>query len=455
MSSYFRDEEFQERMLAFICRDRNFLKKTSGLLTPADFKPRKNEGIPEAYILAELAFKYWRDYREPIGGMLRTEVLDYIREHKRKIGSKSRERLIELVEKIRHTDSLVAVEAIERKVAEYKQRENKRHAIHDLIDAQEKGELTDSKFSRICKNALEIFDNTLNVSNYTDESEIEKRILRREKNKDRKLPYLMIDSFDKESQTIPRGEIALGLAKYGVGKSTLAVHLGKNYAMQGLKVLHFTLEDPQEMVEDRYDSSFTRIKVKYLTSHHRKLKKRLKRALQKVRGQIKVVDGTDGNMTISRMEEVWENYRNQGFNADVLIVDYDEGVVAPEHYKGDSAERKEMHDIYKEFKSLLSRRQLYGWIMAQTKRGKSGQRHMIVTGDDAAIDISKLRRCALCIGIGDGPEEWGDDSRTLYIAKHRYDRPKKVFYIMGDYERATFYDRESTEDAVKAYKKHD
>jgi replicative DNA helicase len=451
--SYFRDAEFQERLLAFVCRDKNFLKKTSGLLSPVDFKPRKNEGIPEAYIIAELAFKYWHDYREPIGGMLRTDVLDYIREHKRKLGGKSRERLTELVEKIRHTDNLVAVEAIERKVAEYKQRENKRKAIHDLIDAQEKGELSDSKFRRICKNALEVFDNNLKVSNYSNDEEIKRRIRRREKNVNRKFPYLFIDPLDKEVRTFPRGEMGIVVAKYKTGKSTLAVHFDHAYALQGFKVLHFTLEDNLEMVEDRLDSSFAGIKMKYLFDKSSKLKRRLRRALVKLRADIKVVDGTDGGMSMQRIEEVWENYRNQGFTADVVIVDSDEGILPPEHFKGDNAETRESKIIYQEAKHFAARRDLWLWMFAQTKRG-TGQRKMIVRGDDSATDISKMRRCAMGIGVGDGPEEWGDDSRYINIAIHRYDKMNRGWPIMGDFERAIFYDRELTEEAVKQHKKH-
>lgn len=444
MSGFWRDEDFQEKLLMFVCRDRNFLKKTSGLLSPKDFEPRKGEGMEAAYIIAQKAFKYWNDYREPIGGMLKTEVLDHLREFKGKIANKTRDKVLELVEKIRKAEGLVAVEAIERKVIEYKQRQNKRNAVKDLINLQEKGELTDRAFRKICRDALETYDNTLNVSDYTDEGAVKKRIRRREKNKDRKMPLLMIKEFDIKYNTAPRGEINIALAKYSVGKSTFAIHISQAYALQGLNVLLFTLEDPKEWVEDRLDASFTGIEMKQLMQKSSKLKRRLRKKLLIVRGKIKVIDGTDGNMTIQRIEEIWENYRNQGFDADVIIIDADEGVTPPEKYKGDSGERREVSDIYHAYKTFLARRLLFGWIMAQTKRGKTGQRKMIVAGDDAATDISKLRRCAVCIGIGDGPEDWGDDGRYIYMAKNRYGRARKGFPIVGRFAKAVFYDAART-----------
>jgi DnaB helicase-like protein len=451
--SYFHNEDFQEKMLMFVCRDRTFLKKMAGMLTPEHFKPRKGEGNEEIHIIAELAFKYWKEYREPIGGMLQTECLDYIRQHKRKMGTRLRHRLMDMQQKIKKADGLVAVEAVEKKIAEYLQRQNKARAIKDLIESQEKGELSDSKFQRICRDALEKFTTTLNVSDYTDEDAVEKRIKRREKNRDRKYPYLMIDPLDKMIRTFPRGEVGVLLGKYKLGKSTAATYIDQAFALQGYKVLHFTFEDVAEMVEDRLDASFTGIKMKRLMDKSSKLKRRMRKKLLRMRGQIKIVDATEGEVGVNRIDEIWESYRNQGFEADVIVVDADEGVTPEEKHKGDDAERKESIQLYKSLKrDLAAKRDIWVWVCAQTKRGKSGARKMIVTGDDSATDISKMRRCAMAIGIGDGPEEWGDDSRYLHVAVHRYDRGGRGCPIMGDFSRGIFYSRELTEQAMRDHK---
>lgn len=451
--SYWRDEDFQERLLLFVCRDRNFLKKTSAVLSERDFKPRKGEGSQEAYCIAQLAFKYWHDYREPIGGMLRTEVQDYIRENSRKIGQKSKDKMLLMVDKIKRAEGLVAVEAIERKVAEYKARQAKRRAVHDLIALQEKGELTDRKFREICRDGLARYEHIVKVSNYSEEKELERRIKRRKKNEHRSYPNLHIDPLDRAIRTFPKGNIGIGLAKYGTGKSTFSVHLDQAYAMQGHNVLHFTLEDPVEDVEDKLDASFTGIRLRSLSDKSDKLRRRLKRSLAMLRANIRIVDGTDGGMTVGRMEEIWENYRNQGFDAEAVIVDYDEGIDPTVHYKESGGERRESMEIYKELKQFAARRDLWMWVMAQTQRGKKGQRQIIVTGDDAAIDISKIKRTAMGIGIGDGWEEWGENGRYLYNFKHRYDSPKKGWPIMGDFKKGIFFDKEATDEAMARFAK--
>jgi len=452
MSGYWRDSDFQSKMLMFLCRDRNFLKRTAGLLSESDFKPKGGEGSWEAYAIAQKAFQFWDKYREPIGGMLRHEMLDYVEQNKRKLGHKTRDKILDLVSSIRDAKDLVAVEAIERKVVEYKQRQAMSHAIRQFIELKEAGELDTHKFYKICKEAVEERDHSIRVSDYDDEKQIEKRITRREREKSRRYPYLFIEPLDRAIRTFPKKNYGIVLARYKTGKSTAAVHIDQAMALQGFDVLHFTLEDPKEDVEDKLDASFAGIKLKVLADKHKKLRRRLKRQLQRLRAHIKIVDGTDGGMTVQRMEEIWENFRNQGFDASVVVIDSDEMIEPLVHYGKEGGETRESKEIHKDIKKFMARRELWGWVMAQTQRGKKGARQMIVTGDDSATDISKQRRCAMCIGVGDGPEDYGEDGRYIYIAAHRYDKMKIGWPIVGDFERGMFYDKSRTEHAERHHK---
>src|ERR1017187_9415183 len=275
--SYWRSEDWIERVLIPVCRDRNFLRKMSGILNENDFKPRGSEGLIEAYWIAQAAFKYWRDYKTPIGGMLQPEMLDYIRSNKRHVGKKNRERLLDLVDKIKRTEEIVAIEAIEKKVIDYKRRRAKAHAMKEMLDLQEKGELDDETWEKICRKAIEKRDNILSVINYNDDNSLEKRIKRRQKQSEEEFTALFIDPIDNNIRSIPRGEYILVLAKYNIGKSTAAVHIAKAFAFQKYKVLLFTLEDPAEFVEDRLDSSLSGIPMKKLIFKSSKLRRRLKK----------------------------------------------------------------------------------------------------------------------------------------------------------------------------------
>ena len=437
-------------VLGFLCRDRNFLKRLGGLIDEKDFRARAGEGREHEWV-AQIALDWWREYRAPIGGMLLVEVQDLIRQGRVgevRIGQKQKEELTALVSRIRKGDTgLVAVEAIEKRIIEYKKRQAKRDAIQTLVNLQEEGKLSDERFLRVIYDATRKFGHGGRIVDY--ELQANKRVARRQKEQLRKFPFLFIDPLDREIRTIPRGALGLIIAKYKRGKSLFLTWIARAMALQGYNVLFFTLEDPLDTVEDRFDASMTGLPVKELHQKSATFQKRFKRVRKLLRGRIKIYDGTEGGMSVSKMEEVWERLRNQGFHADVVIIDYDDEIQPPEAYKSDSGRRREFADIYRELRKFASKKDIYLWTAAQTRRGKEDQ--WVVTGDDTAEDISKVRKVFLCLGVGaaykptDPKIGWDRrQGRYIYVAAHKGDKMGVGWPILADTDRALFYDQEAT-----------
>lgn len=432
--SFWYDQDFQEKLVAFVCRDRHFLKRVAPMLDVEDFKPRKGQG-PEAFLIAKEALKFWRDYGEPIAGLLRTYMLDVCRE--KHLGEKQKDKLLDLVDDIRKNHSLVAVEALERKVVEYKARRAKYEAIQKMNELQEKGVLTNDKFQQIVNDAVKPFHNDYKATDYF--RTIDKRILRREAESRRRWPLLFIDPLDREIRAIPRGGMGLIVAQLKVGKSTALRHITMAYSLQGYKGLHFTLEDTKEIVEDGLDAAFTELAIKHLADVPNRLRRRFEKARERVRGGIRIIDATDGGLTVQRIEDIWERERNAGYVADYVTVDYDDEIVPTQ--KRDER-RFEFADIYRGLRQFTARRQVFLWTAATAKRGKDNQ--MIVSAGDVAEDISKPRKVNFALGVGMGPPEWGSDSRHLNVAAHRHDKQFVGWNIVGDFAKGVFFDREET-----------
>lgn len=439
-SGYFKDPDFQQKLVMFLCKDRNFLKNVAPMLKAKDFEPRKG-GTPELYYIADIALNFWREYGEPIGGMLRTEVQDLAR--KKKLSDKSRERLLDIVDGIRKADGLVAVEALERKVVEYKARRARQAAVAEIIQLEEDNALDNEKLVKICSRVLKNFGSPYTIVDYFED--MNTRVSRRRLEKLRKWPHIFIDPIDERIRVLSRGNIGLALAQYKVGKSVFLVWLAYAYALQGYKVLYFTLEDPREEVEDRLDSLFTRVAIKSLINTPIKVKNRFKQAKSIIKAKIKIVDGTEGGMSVAMIESIWDQERNKGYAADLVIIDYDDEIEPPKHYGSDKGARRfEFADIYRELRRFASRRKIYLWTAAQAKRGKEDQ--TIISGKDTAEDISKIRKVAFCMGIGRNPD-FGVNGRYLYIAAHKYDQSHIGFNTVGDFTCGVFYDREDTVEA--------
>jgi hypothetical protein len=433
--SYFRDPDFQQNLVAFLCRDRNFLKQCAHLLEPDDFKPRKPGEPIEIWVVASKALDFYEKYREPIEGMLRTEILDHCR--KTNAGDKSKHRLLTLVEQIQKNHRMIAVDALAEKVIDYKKERLKKQMINEMVDLQERGKLTDEKWMEKCYSAIKTFGKMgYEASDYF--SGLENRIrMRGIHDTAHRYPYFLIDPLDEIIKGPGRGHLAIFLAYLGVGKSVALNWMTIAYVLQGLNVMYVTLEDPVEEVENRFDAAITELPTKRLSEFPKKIRIRFDRFLRLLRTRLKIVDGTEGGFSVARIDEIWEQERSKGFTADATIIDYDDEIKAPQKKE---ERRFEFADIYRELRRFAARRQQIVWSAAQT--GRKTEKMRIITSGATAEDISKVRKCRLAIGIGQG--DWGDDSRYLYVAKNNFGRQFVGRNIMGDFERTIFYDRVAT-----------
>jgi hypothetical protein len=431
--SAFRDPDFQRKLVQFLCRDRNLLREVAYLLEPDDFKPRKNEST-DLWTISTAALEFWRKYREPIGGMLRPEMLDYAR--KMNFSDRERTRLLESVAVIQSTKGLVAVEALIEKVLTYKRDRLKAAAVDQLLDLKERGELTDEKWLQVCMDGVQRFgSNTYQAVDYF--KGLEDRIERRHMARRRKHPFLMIDPLDERIRAIGRGHLGLWLAYLKMGKSLGLIHTALSYMVQGMNVLYYTLEDPMVDTEDRFDANITALPTKRLVELPKTLRIRYARFTRLLRSKLKIVDGTDSELTVAKIDEIWERERNRGFTADAVLVDYDDEIKPP---RKNSERRFELADIYRDLRRFAARRDIIVWTAAQTGRATEGKK--IITSGTVAEDISKLRKVMLAIGIGQG--DWGENSRYLFVAAHKFDRQRVGCHIVSDPDRAIFYDRSAT-----------
>jgi hypothetical protein len=439
VSTYFDNTKFKDLIVTLAIKDRQFLRSCRHLIDAKDFKPRsgKKEEFGHArYVIVHVALTYFTKYNEPVRDMLETELAAYCRES----GIANSSNIIEFGNELAGR-KVRAVSSIVDRLIEYKKQITKANAVARLVELQGGGQLSDEKWIEICRQGIAVFSKDQFVA--TDYFKgLQNRIDRRRFAPVDRHPVFFIDPLDERIRSISRGHIGLLMAPYKGGKSLGLIHLAVAYCIQGYRVLYFTLEDPKDDVEDRFDSQIAQLPIKNLAKRGRILKERFKRFVTRVRGRIRVVDATEGGLTIPMGESIWEDQRNQGFTADVVIFDYDDELRST--IKRDER-RYEFADIYRDMRQFAAKKQLFVWTAAQTKRGTKGLQK--VGGDDLAEDVSKVRKVSLAIGLGKG--EWGDDSMYLWVAAHKLDKQYVGCNIMQNKERMMFYDREATLAAEK------
>ncbi len=441
-SRWWDDEDFQDRLLSLIINDFQTLKSCASLLKPNDFRPvRGMKNGRSRWMVAERALNHYQKHQEPLGRLLRADVLEYAAEiGYARVGEL--EDYLDLIQKVKpETPDLVS-----SKVVKFKSQSLKAAAVQELIDLQAAGKLTDEAWKTVSQKALIVVNNSLDTTNYnstfalrTDRRSRESRL--------GKIPWTFIEPLDSLVRTVGFKQLGMVLAPYKRGKSIFLEWLAVAFALQRLNVLYVTLEDARTEVEDRLDSIVTRIPIKRLGEFPKLSAKKFARYLGMVRAQIEIYDGTEGGTTVDKIESVVQHKRDQGFITHALLIDYDDHIEPAQHYK---EKRFESDEKYRNLQTLMARRNLIGWTAAQTQRDCSHLK--ILSGDRVAEDIGKMRKVTCGISLGKG--DWADDAIYLWVAAHKTDRMEVGCEILPDKERMLIYDHERTYKATKEHAKN-
>ena len=439
--TYFDDPKFQSTLIALLCRDTVALRSTDRLLSGRDFRPlsRNDSTAKWRWIVAQIALDYWQNYREPIGDMLRSSLMSYCAENH--IRGTQRHDLLSVGQNI-YRRSLAGATTVLDRAIRYRKEHLRAEAVQEIINLQSSGELDDAKWQEIYERVLEAGSavNPYHVADFF--TELDQRIGRRSANRNRRYPMLFIEPLDSIVRAISFGHLGLVMAPYKKGKSLALIWFSLAYCLQGYNVMHVTLEDPKDDVEDRFDAACSGIPIKALRNDPAEVRRKFALFRRNIRSHLRIVDGTTSGMKICDIVEVMQQEREKGFLADVLIIDYDDEIIPP---RKQSERRFEFADIYRELRQVAAKYNVILWTAAQTQRGT--EEKMIVKASTIAEDISKPRKVTMALSIGSGP--WGDNSRHLYVAAHKFDAMNIGCDIMSDLERMVFYDHAATMKAIR------
>lgn len=427
------DKQLRLQVLRAVCRDSAFLKAAGRDIDPDTF-PEIEEKI-----IARAAVGFYDQYHHAIGGMLTSYAEDAL--EKQKLSSSAKKNLTSLIQQIQTGQiETVSVKALEDRVKKLKHDRFYNDAVETIITAYEKGSLDSQILAEVIEKAsLQLHTNGFVARDYAES--LQQRIDRRLKVKETmKFPSFMIDQLDRRVKGLARGQLGIWLAPPAGGKGLALVHTGRALALQGYNVMHLSLEDPADLVEDRYDASFTRLLLNKLPDIPIKLRKKFREKKDALHGRIRVIDGTDEGWTVTAIERAWERLHVEGFTADAIIVDYDDEIVCEKQFKGESARRFEFAEIYKRMRRAAARLDVIWWSAAQTS--KAADNAKIITGKHVAEDYSKIRKVFLAIGIG--MDDKDPKMRYLHVLKHRMDKSRFTVRIWSNYDRAMFYDSEET-----------
>lgn len=230
-------------------------------------------------------------------------------------------------------------------------------------------------------------------------------------------------------------QLFLWMAPTSRGKSIALVHCGKRAVIFKKKVLHYTMELSEDEVAERYDASFSRIKVKDLVDQEAELATALG-DMGKVFGNSLIIKYYPMHApTIHTIRAHIEKCIGSGFIPDLILVDYLDLVKS--------------HDLRLEKREQLTEitlglRNLAGEfdvpLISATQSRRAAYAKETHDEEDTSEDIGKAMHTDLLVTINQTPKEAKEGIMRLLLAKNRNGPRGVMVQIQTDLERMCFYD---------------
>jgi replicative DNA helicase len=220
-----------------------------------------------------------------------------------------------------------------------------------------------------------------------------------------------------------RGELGVVIAPTGAGKSMALVHLGAQAVMEGLTVVHYTLELQETVVATRYDSCITGYNLDELYKYKEEILEKIK----SLDGKLIIKEYPTKSASTQTICNHLEKLKRRGENIDMIIVDYGD-LLRPVRYLKER--RNELESIYEELRGTAQIFECPIWTASQTNR--SGLNAEVITMESISEAFNKCFVADFIFTISRTIEDKSNNEGRAYIAKNRNGPDGIVFPIFMD-----------------------
>jgi KaiC/GvpD/RAD55 family RecA-like ATPase len=229
-------------------------------------------------------------------------------------------------------------------------------------------------------------------------------------------------------------QLGIWMAPTSRGKSLSLCHCGKRAVIMGRKVLHYTMELGEEEVSDRYDSSFSRIKMSDLAEKEYEVSSALEKLGLRWGNALIIKEYPAGKSTIANLQAHCSQCMRTGFVPDLVLVDYLDQMKPTQKRL---QKREELSDLTTELRGWATELKVPIWTATQSQRiAISMETH---TEEQVGEDIGKVNIADVVITLNQTREEYIQRVMRLFIAKNRNGVKYHEVKINSDLERMCFY----------------
>lgn len=226
---------------------------------------------------------------------------------------------------------------------------------------------------------------------------------------------------------LSKGELALILAPFGVGKTTLITKIANTAVNDGYNVLQIFFEDNPKVIQRKHLSCWSGYELNSLSNHKDELISLCKEKQSKVGitgrvGQLKLKKFPSDGTTMPMIRQYINKKISEGFRPDIVLIDYIDCIVPSKRYDdtnvGEGA-------VMRQFESMLAELDIAGWTAIQGNRSSIGSN--IVQSDQMGGSIKKGQIGHFIVSIAKTLDQKLDGTATMAILKSRFGVDGVVF----------------------------
>ena len=390
--------DFQYRLVAQILVDNRFAESIIDIIDPNYF-----EGNSLKHIVLTIKEAYEKDNVIPDTSSLEIRLLNSIsNEYDRKwaIGE------LENIKKANLNDTFF----IQDEGMKFCKNQELKKSIKEIQNIIDKGDYTRyDECEQILKKALEhgdLKDNGVNVLENID--------------------AVLSDDFRKPIATgikgldeimdggLSKGELAIILAPFGVGKTTMITKIANHAKDLGYNVLQIFFEDTPKIIQRKHLACWSGYDLNSLSLHKEELKELVKQK-ESEKGALRLKKFPSDGTTVPIIRQYIRKLIAQGFKPDVVLLDYIDCVQPSKKFDDVNAGEG---SVMRQFETLLFEFEMAGWTAVQGNR--SSIRSTVVESDQMGGSIKKGQIGHFVVSIAKTLDQKENRTATMAILKSRF-----------------------------------
>lgn len=299
------------------------------------------------------------------------------------------------------------------------------------------------KYQEMKKAVLEL-TKVINMGNFEDADMIESIIRKALEHGDAKddgmnvfdnIASVLVDDFRKPIRTgidgldvvmdggLSKGELAVILAPFGVGKTTMVTKFANTAMKDGYNVLQIFFEDNPKVIQRKHLACWSGYDLNSLSLNSDEIMEMADAMMKDTKnGTLRLKKFSSDGTTIPVIRQYIRKLIAGGFKPDLVLLDYIDCVEPSKKFDDVNAGEG---SVMRQFEAMLAELDMAGWTAIQGNR--SSIKAEIVEADQMGGSIKKAQIAHFVLSVAKTLDQKENNTATMAILKSRFGKSGEVF----------------------------